>query len=63
MQLSGDSLFWVLITSHFYAELNVFYETCFWFSIRGISKAFEPRLLIYNGLSSVDDINSVCCFS
>lgn len=31
--------------------------------IRRIFKAFEPRLLIHNGFSLVDYINSMCCFS
>lgn len=42
---------------------NMFYETCFWVSIRRIIKAFEPRLLIHNGFSLVYHINSICCFS
>lgn len=31
--------------------------------VRRIFKAFEPRLLIHNGFSLVDYINSMCCFS
>lgn len=41
----------------------MFYETCFWVSIRRIIKAFEPRLLIHNGFSLVYHINSIRCFS